>query len=626
MSSQTSVLKLLFRASAKIILREEEGNENGSNTTMSNVAKADSNGLGATLLSDFVGVPAIFSNIWHTHLLREYSLSNCSVLNICSLPIDALRLFLLWTRAAEVRVASMSDSEFYDDSTRVLRGLELERAISILSHAAWALISNNKTPDNVNLTSTFLSTLRSQQERQKEYGLVRRSVVRLLRTLYNKNCRRRYCDDKAWEVPAVCSAIGASIASSSLIQEVPFMIPFSTRSGLLQSAIISRQYGMEEVFNLYVVRSSIVEDTRAAFLGGGPRGELRKRLVVEFAGEEGVDGGGLCKELLSIVTQDIFGQDRGLFVTTTADGALYPSPDLGAINSRRLDDYRFAGMLVGSCIRHGVLLDLPFAQFFLEKIREVDEGSADLMGADNDDNDDDGDRMTAVSELVSLDPEFARNLMAIRYMTPEEIADLDLYFTIDSVSASTGKVRTFELVPGGADIPVTTENRLYYVTAVANFRLNVEIGMQSKAFFAGLECVVPHSSLWMFNTDELQRLISGARGPIDIADWRANTVYWDGYDDNSPSVVWFWEALGELSPSDQAAVLQFCTSCSRPPLLGFSQLKPHFAIKRMPADRGRLPSASTCSNLFKLPEVSSLEQMRRNLEIIVKCPTGFQYG
>ena len=80
-----------------------------------------------------------------------------------------------------------------------------------------------------------------------------------------------------------------------------------------------------------------------------------------------------------------------------------------------------------------------------------------------------------------------------------------------------------------------------------------------------------------------------------------------------------------LGEDQKRALLKFVTSCSRPPLLGFKvsfllyrisldldhydhhsdvmqDLDPPFCIQNSGADTERLPTASTCMNLLKLPD------------------------
>lgn len=119
-------------------------------------------------------------------------------------------------------------------------------------------------------------------------------------------------------------------------------------------------------------------------------------------------------------------------------------------------------------------------------------------------------------------------------------------------------------------------------------------------------------------------------------------------------------------------VVQFVTSCSRPPLLGFAYLKPPFSIRcvevsddqvkicclhlrfslqtlfndsfyclqdtgdtlgsvlrgfftiRKKEPGGRLPTSSTCFNLLKLPNYSKKSILRDKLRYAISMNTGFE--
>jgi len=147
--------------------------------------------------------------------------------------------------------------------------------------------------------------------------------------------------------------------------------------------------------------------------------------------------------------------------------------------------------------------------------------------------------------------------------------------------------------------------------------------------------------LRLFNTPELQRLISGDDVAIDIADLRKHTKYAGGYTDLSPTVRDLWAVLADLSNEDRAAFLKFVTSCSKPPLLGFAHLHPSFTIQcvsgdpdEMPSmlaffgmgrkETGRLPTASTCFNLLKLPNFKSRKILKERLLYAIKSGSGFE--
>ena len=43
--------------------------------------------------------------------------------------------------------------------------------------------------------------------------------------------------------------------------------------------------------------------------------DLKKQLVVEFEGEQGVDEGGVSKEFFQLIVEEIFNPDYGMFTT-----------------------------------------------------------------------------------------------------------------------------------------------------------------------------------------------------------------------------------------------------------------------------------------------------------------------
>ena len=62
-----------------------------------------------------------------------------------------------------------------------------------------------------------------------------------------------------------------------------------------------------------------------------------------------------------------------------------------------------------------------------------------------------------------------------------------------------GESRIVELIPNGANTPVTNETKYQYVFRVANYRLNTQIDKQCKAFFKGLSDLIDPKWLQMFN-------------------------------------------------------------------------------------------------------------------------------
>lgn len=197
-----------------------------------------------------------------------------------------------------------------------------------------------------------------------------------------------------------------------------------------------------------------------------------------------------------------------------------------------------------------------------------------------------------VDDLASFDPDLYQGLVQLKNYPGNVEKDLSLNFTVSEEDF--GVSRTIDLVRNGSSIPVTNENRISYIYRVSDYRLNKQIEKQCAAFFSGLSDLVDPKWLRMFNQVELGLLVGGAETGIDIDDLRHNTFYPRGYDESNPTIQYFWKVVESFSQEDKKALIKFCTSCPRPPLLGFSQLNPKFSIAPGGTDENRMPSASTC--------------------------------
>ena len=92
-----------------------------------------------------------------------------------------------------------------------------------------------------------------------------------------------------------------------------------------------------------------------------------QQFVDEFGLEEaGIDGGGLFKEFLTALSREAFDTDRGLWRTNQAR-ELYPAPHAYATDSRSLSWFTFLGRIIGKAVYDQILVDVPFANFFLSK-------------------------------------------------------------------------------------------------------------------------------------------------------------------------------------------------------------------------------------------------------------------
>ncbi len=204
-----------------------------------------------------------------------------------------------------------------------------------------------------------------------------------------------------------------------------------------------------------------------------------------------------------------------------------------------------------------------------------------------------------MDDLPSLDPELYQGLLFLKNYQGDVEQDLSLNFTISQQEF--GQPKLIELIPNGAQISVTQENKLKYIYLTAHYKVNLQIRQQCEAFFSGLKDLMEPLWIRLFNQKELQLLLGGAYTAIDVKDLKLYTTY-GGYNSEHPTILSFWKVLESFSEPEKQNFLKFVTSCPRPPLLGFKELKPSFCIRSGGSDSERLPTASTCINLLKLPE------------------------
>ena len=128
----------------------------------------------------------------------------------------------------------------------------------------------------------------------------------------------------------------------------------------------------------------------------------------------------------------------------------------------------------------------------------------------------------------------------------------------------------------------------------------------------------------MFNQKDLSMLLGGSQIPIDLSDLKANVKYAGDYHANHPTIILFWQVVESFSEAHLQGLIKFITSCPRPPLLGFGELRPLLCIRSGGYEVDRLPNASTCVNLLKLPEYRDLELLKGKLLYSIQSASGFE--
>ena len=83
--------------------------------------------------------------------------------------------------------------------------------------------------------------------------------------------------------------------------------------------------------------------------------DFHKEFAVHFEGEIGQDAGGLFKEWLSVITQELFSKDKKLFSFTDSEGIKYKI----APSSSDLKLFSFTGKVLAKALYEGVPISCP---------------------------------------------------------------------------------------------------------------------------------------------------------------------------------------------------------------------------------------------------------------------------
>uniref|UniRef100_A0A182WDB9 HECT-type E3 ubiquitin transferase n=1 Tax=Anopheles minimus TaxID=112268 RepID=A0A182WDB9_9DIPT len=355
---------------------------------------------------------------------------------------------------------------------------------------------------------------------------------------------------------------------------------------------------------LEVSRNEIFEESYRLIMKMRPK-DMRKRLMVKFKGEEGLDYGGVAREWLHLLSREMLNPQYGLFQYSRDDHySLQINPDSG-VNPEHLSYFHFVGRILGIAVFHNHVLDggftLPFYKQLLNK-------------------------PITLSDIEDVDPDLHRSLT---WMLENNMTGvIDSTFSVENNSF--GVLKVHELKPNGASVPVTEDNKREYVKLYVNYRFMRGIEQQFLALSKGFGELILSHLLRPFDERELELLISGI-SQIDVTDWKANTRLKQCTAD-TPQIVWFWQIVESYSPEMRAQLLQFVTGSCRVPLQGFRALQgstgavgPRLFTIHLTADVPiqNLPKAHTCFNRLDLPMYDSYQLMYDKLTQAVEETCGF---
>ncbi|KAH9439718.1 NEDD4 E3 ubiquitin-protein ligase [Pyricularia oryzae] len=352
--------------------------------------------------------------------------------------------------------------------------------------------------------------------------------------------------------------------------------------------------------HIKVRRSHIFEDSFAE-ISRQSATDLKKRLMIKFDGEDGLDYGGLSREFFFLLSHEMFNPFYCLFEYSAHDNyTLQINPHSG-INPEHLNYFKFIGRVVGLAIFHRRFLDA----FFIGALYKM------VLG-----------KSVALPDMEGVDADFHRSL---QWMLDNDISGGILEQTFSTEDERFGVITVEDLIPNGRNIDVTNENKKEYVDLMVKWRIEKRIAEQFEAFKTGFHELIPQDLINVFDERELELLIGGI-AEIDVDDWKKHTDY-RGYTEQDEVIQFFWQTVRSWDGEQKSRLLQFTTGTSRIPVNGFKDLQGSDGPRRFTIEKAgeinNLPKAHTCFNRLDLPPYKSLEMLQQKMTIAVEETMGF---
>ena len=347
----------------------------------------------------------------------------------------------------------------------------------------------------------------------------------------------------------------------------------------------------------------------------------KQMFQVNFIGEDGIDEGGLFRDALTQMTNDI---QELLFIPTPnsqnehCSRILYvPNPNRCSENDFRM--FEFTGRLIGSALLSctvcsGISWPLMIWKYLLGlKIEDSDYKSIDTLYYES-------------IEMLTTMPQPKFN---------DEFSDIiSLDFTIRTLDGK--EVDLISSAPRDDDdadpdlddddkLIVNWDNRLEYVSLARNYRKN-EIYLQLEALKRGfIQGTQEHSFLFSWFTPiEIQILIEGNQ-TIDLNILKLHTNY-SNCNSDSPIVTFFWNIMDSFDEDQRRAFLKFTSGSPVLPTLWNQRQFTIFVTQKTPSNYLHLPSAHTCSWRLDIPNYATEELFREKLLLSLAHADSFTFA
>lgn len=420
----------------------------------------------------------------------------------------------------------------------------------------------------------------------------------------------------AWQNPPSASSSSFSFCQYPFVLSITAKRTILQRDSEQQMIVMARRSLVAKVqskqmpdigmlfLNLTVRRSHLVSDSLNEI--ARKQHDLKKKLKVTFAGEPGLDMGGLTKEWFLLLIKQIFQPDYGMFTYNSKARVFWFS----SVPCDNYQEFNLVGVLMGLAVYNSINLDVRFPPCCYKKLLNPAvvpyNNPKAVVGV----------APFTLHDFAQVQPDVAKGLKDLLEYEGDVQDDFGMSFQASFTHV--GSLQTFELKKNGKQISVTNENRKEYVQLYIDYALNRSIYSHFQAFYHGFHSVCASNALIMLRPEEVEMLVCGDPS-IDMRELRKVASY-DGYKHDDSTVRHLWDILLSLSRHLQKKFLLFTTGSDRIPVGGMKEM----TLKITKVENTQmLPMAHTCFNQLILPAYNSKKVLKIKLLIAIENSEGF---
>ncbi|XP_030644118.1 probable E3 ubiquitin-protein ligase HERC3 [Chanos chanos] len=303
---------------------------------------------------------------------------------------------------------------------------------------------------------------------------------------------------------------------------------------------------------------------------------LQKVYEVVFDGEPGIDWRALSLEFFTLLAKDILtAQPKIAEISEDSGFAWFTSDDCGTT-----DEVYLFGVLCGMALYNNCLMNFGFPLALFKM----------LLG-----------QKPTLQDLEEPFPIEARTLNVLLEEDEEGVTELYLNFT----------VRGHEVIPNGAQIPVTKVNRQEYVDLYIDFVFHKSVKQQFEDFSRGFSQGCPIDTWKVFLPEELMAVLYG-NTEYKWELLKENVAY-EGFIPTEEVIQNFWKVFFELTKDQKKLFMKFIFGTYLLPVGGLSKRQLRISKWVLPDPDEHHPKGECCFGRLRLPNYSNIRSLHDKL-------------